>query len=118
MSVLAETVERERATIGVLETKCEEYLSQLQRSADIIELGREREDRERQRLEDKIEDLERRLEEERARRIGAEDERDNSRRQLERARDEKGEGEGEIEKIRESLYKKEVTINDQKTKIG
>ena len=118
VAALADTVERERATIGVLEHKCEEYLSQLQRSADIIELGRDREDRERMRFEDKIEDLERRLDVERGRRQTAEEERDQARRQLDRVLDERGEGEGEVEKIKETLYKRDVTLNDQKTRMG
>lgn len=118
LGVLAETVDRERATISILEAKCEEYLSQLQRSADIIEIGREREDRDRNRYEEKIDDLERRLEEERLRRESIEEERDSFRRHLDRLSEEKGEGEGEIEKVKETLYKRDLSINEQKTRIG
>ena len=118
LAAMAETVERERGTVGMLEAKCEEYLGQLQRSADIIELGREREDRDRRRLEDKIEDLERKIDDERARREAAEDDREALRRQLDRMLDEKGDGESEMEKIRETLVKRDVTINEQRTRIG
>lgn len=118
ISAMAETIERERATIQVLESKCDEYLTQLQRSADIIEMSREREDRERHRHADKAEDLADRLEAERSRRQAAEEDRDQARRELERLREERGEGEGEAEKVREALYKKELTVNEQKIRVG
>ena len=118
LSVMAETIERERATIQVLESKCDEYLTQLQRSADIIEMSREREDRDRQRYAEKEDDMEERLEDERARRQAAEEERDRLRREMDRIRDERGEGEGEAEKVREALYKKELTVNEQKIRVG
>ena len=117
MGVLAETVERERATIGILEAKCEEYLSQLQRSADIIEMARDREDRDRNKFEEKLDDLEKRLENERHRRESIEEEKDKIRRQIDRMHEEKDEGEGEVEKVKETLYKRDVTLNDQKVKL-
>lgn len=118
LAMMAESIEREKATIQVLESKCEEYLSQLQRSADIIEMSREREDRDRQRFIDREEELESKLEEERNRRQDAEDERDKLRRDIDRLRHDRGEGEGETERIKETLYKRDLTLNEQKVRIG
>src|SRR3990167_85576 len=72
LSTLAETLEREVATNKMLEQKCEEYLSQLQRSADIIESSREKHEQEVDHVLEKLEDCERRIAEERDRRREAE----------------------------------------------
>lgn len=118
VAVLADAVERERATIALLEAKCEEYLAQLQRSADIIEAGRDREDRERARLADRADELEQRLAAERDRRLAAEDERDHARHALERLKDEKGDDHAEMDKARDSILKKDAAFSDLKAKAA
>lgn len=118
LSTLAETLEREVATNKMLEQKCEEYLSQLQRSADIIESSREKHEAELDRLLERLDDADRRLHEERERRREAEEDRERTRGELDRVR---GEGlgvEGERDAFRENLYRKEATISEQKVRIG
>lgn len=118
LSTLAETLEREVATNKMLEQKCEEYLSQLQRSADIIESSREKHESEIDRLLERLDDSDRRLQEERERRREAEEERERTRSELDRVRGEGMGVENERDAFRENIYRKEATISEQKVRIG
>jgi hypothetical protein len=118
LSTLAETLEREVATNKMLEQKCEEYLSQLQRSADIIESSREKHEQEVDHILERLEDSDRRLHEERERRREAEEERERTRLELERFRGDTVGIEGERDAFRENLYRKEANIGELKVKIG
>ena len=118
LTLLTDSLDREMATNKLLEQKCEEYLSQLQRSADIIESSRDRHEADVEQWQERLEELENRLSDERNRRRDIEDEASRMRLDLEKVRVDHAVGESEAEKTREILYKRDTTVNELQGRIA
>jgi chromosome segregation ATPase len=118
LTLLTESLDRELSTNKLLEQKCEEYLSQLQRSADIIESSREKHALQIDLLNEKLDEAEAVIRNERAKRADAETEVDRLREELDKERTGKREGDGELERTKETIYKKDLNINELKVKLG
>lgn len=118
LTLLTESLDREMATNKLLETKCEEYLSQLQRSADIIESSREKHSLQIELLNDKLDETEGVIRAERDKRADVEMELERVKEELDRLRGDRREGEGELERARETVCKRDVVVNEQKVRIG
>lgn len=118
LTLLTDSLDRELSTNKLLEQKCEEYLSQLQRSADIIESSREKHALQIDLLNEKLDEAESVIRNERDKRADAEGEADRLKEELDRERGDKREGEGEVERTKEVVCKRDVTINELKVKLG
>jgi len=116
-NVLQDDFEQECKNTKLLEQKCEEYLSQLQRSADIIENTKNRHALQFEALEDKFADSQNALESEKERGMELEEENERLRNQISELRLAKGGDDNAIARISTQLEDKGMVIHDLKEQV-
>lgn len=117
IAYLTDSLNHEIATNKLLEQKCEEYLAQLQRSADIIENTRQKHDIQMENIMDKLENTENLLSTAQEKVHQLESELDRLDRDLRRERAERESEVGENIATKEVILKKDHTVMEMKSRL-
>jgi hypothetical protein len=118
VAYLTDSLNHEIATNKLLEQKCEEYLAQLQRSADIIENTRQKHDLQTENLMDKLENAESQLASAQEKVQQLESELDRLDRDLRRERAERESEVGETVATKEVLQRKDQAALELRARLS